>query len=113
MRFIINKIWQFKLPVMLVSIILFAAWVGPHLSVTVQSFLYFLSEAFITLLKFVLPFIIFSLILSSIVHIKAGAVRLILLLIPLILLSNIIAIWLAYGAGQIIVKHAELTVLTD
>lgn len=113
MRIIINKIWQFKLPVMLMSIIIFAAWVGPHLSVTVQSFLYFLSEAFITLLKFVLPFIIFSLILSSIVHIKVGAVRLILLLIPLIMLSNIIAIWLAYGTGSVIVKHAPLSLLTN
>lgn len=113
MRFIINKIWQFKLPVMLISIILFAAWVGPHMSVKVQSFLYFLSELFITLLKFVLPFIIFSLILSSIVHIKAGAVRLILVLIPLICLSNFIAIWLAYFAGGFIVENAELSLLSN
>jgi Na+/H+-dicarboxylate symporter len=113
MRIIINKIWQFKLPVMLVMIMLFAFWVGPHLSITVQSFLYFLSEAFKKLLSFVLPFIIFSLILASIVHIKAGAIRLILLLIPLILISNYASMWIAYLAGDIIVKNAEMTLLTN
>lgn len=113
MRFIINKIWQFKLPVALFSIIIFAAWVGPLLPVTVQSFLYFLSELFITLLKFVLPFIIFSLILASIVHTKTGAVRLILLLLPLIIISNFIGIWIGYGAGKIIIQNSEMSILTN
>jgi Na+/H+-dicarboxylate symporter len=113
MRVIINKLWQFKLPVTLIFIILFAATVGPSLPVKVQSFLYFLSELFITSLKFVLPFIIFSLIYSSIVHIKAGALRLVLILLPLIFISNYIAIWLAYAAGQFIVRSAEFSIIAN
>lgn len=112
MRFIINKIWQFKLPVMLVAIILFAYGIGPYLPLDVKQFLYFWSHAFKQLLSFVLPFIIFSLLLFSIVHLKAGAMKLILILLPLLLVSNFISIWLAYGAGNIIVEHAQLSLLT-
>ena len=113
MRFIINKIWQFKLPVALVAIILFAAMVGPSLPVKVQSFLYFLALAFKELLLFVLPLIIFSLILSSIVHLKAGAMRLIFILIPLLLISNFISIWVAYAAGNVILQTTELSLLSE
>ena len=113
MRFIINKIWQFKLPVMLLAIILFAYGVGPYLPLDVKRFLYFWSHAFKQLLLFVLPFIIFSLLLFSIVHLKAGAVRLILILLPLLVVSNFLSIWLAYGSGNYIVEHAQLSLLTN
>lgn len=112
MRIIISKIWQFKLPITLVAIIAFAAYLGPMLPLTVQRFLYSVSETFNDLLLFVLPFIVFSLILSSIVHLKQGAVRLILLLLPLICISNFIAIWVAYGSGLFIVKQASLSVVS-
>jgi Na+/H+-dicarboxylate symporter len=113
MRFIINKIWQFKLPVTLAAIIIFAAGVGPMLPVEVQSFLYFLSIALQDLLKFALPFIIFSLILSSLVHLKGGAIKLILVLLPLLCISNFIGIWLGYLAGDVIVNKASLSLLTE
>lgn len=113
MRVIINKIWQFKLPVMLVAIILFAWGFGPMLPVQVQSFLYFLALAFKELLIFALPLIIFSLILNSIVHLKAGAVRLILILLPLLCISNFLSIWIAYGAGTVILQNADLSLLTS
>lgn len=113
MRKIVNKLWQFKLPVMLVSIIIFAAAVGPHMSVQMQSLLYAISLTLKELLVFVLPFIVFSLIMSSIVHLKQGAVRLILMLIPLICLSNFIAIWIAYFAGDVIVHKAGLSVISE
>lgn len=113
MRYIINKIWQFKLPVTLVAIIVFAATVGPFLSVKLQSFLYFLSLTFKELLMFALPFIIFSLILSSIVHLKGGALKLIMVLLPMIFISNFISIWIGYGAGSVIVQKANLSDLTS
>lgn len=113
MRYIINKIWQFKLPVMLMAIIIFAAAVGPQLPLKVQSFLYFLALTFQKSLLFVLPFIIFSLILSSLVHLKGGAVKLILILIPMLCISNFVAIWIAYFAGNVIVQNADLSLLAS
>lgn len=114
MRFIINKLWQFKLPVTLISIIALALVVGPHLPVQVQSFLHFLSLTVEKFLLFALPFIIFSLILSSLVHLKGGgALKLVLVLLPLMCLSNYIAIWIAYFAGDVIVRNADLMVLTE
>jgi len=113
MRIIINKLWQFKLPLMLVGIILFAAFVGPSLPESVQSCSYAISLSFKEVLLFALPFIVFSLILSSIVHLKSGAFRLIVLVIPLICISNFIAIWVSYAAGLLIIKQASLTVLSN
>lgn len=113
MRIIFNKLWQFKLPLILLAIIVFGIAVGPLLPVAVQSFLYAISLSLKELLVFVLPFIVFSLILTSIVHQKQGAVRLILLLIPLMCLSNLIATLIAYFAGDAIVHKAGLKLVTD
>ncbi len=114
MRFIINKLWQFKLPVALIAIIIFGASVGPLMPVKLQSFLYFVSLTVKEFLLFALPFIIFSLILSSLVHLKGkGALKLILILIPLMCLSSYIAIWVGYFGGDLIVQRAELTLLSE
>lgn len=113
MRIIVNKLWQFKLPLMLVAIILFAVLIGPLLPEAVQSFLYAISLTLKESLIFALPFIVFSLILTSIVHLKQGAIRLILLLIPLMCLSNFIASWLAYFAGNAILQQASISVVTE
>lgn len=108
MRVIFNKIWQFKLPVMLLGIICFAALVGPHLEHGIQSGLYTISLVFKELLVFVLPFIVFSLILSSMAHLKQGAIRLIVILLPLMCLSNWLCIWIGYGSGAMIVSNFSL-----
>lgn len=108
MRIIFNKIWQFKLPLMLVAIIIFAAAVGPFLSDQLQSGLYTISLVLKELLVFVLPFIIFSLILSSMAHLKQGAIRLIAILIPLMCLSNFISIWIGYGSSLLIIDKSSL-----
>lgn len=113
MRIIINKLWQFKLPLTLLAIILFAILVGPLLPLDLQRTLYAVSLTLKELLIFALPFIVFSLILGSIVHLKNGAIRLILLLIPLMCLSNFIATWIAYFAGEVILKQSTISVVTE
>lgn len=113
MRIIMKKLWQFKLPIILLSIILFAIIVGPLLPVSIQSLLYAIGLTLKELLIFVLPFIIFSLLLNSIVHLKQGAIRLILLLIPLMCLSNFISSWVAYFGGGFILQQAKITVVTE
>ncbi len=113
MHIIVSKLWQFKLPLTLLAIISFAILVGPMLPVPVQSMLYAVSLTLKELLIFALPFIVFSLILTSIVHLKSGAVKLILLLIPLMCLSNFIATWLAYFGGNYIIQQADLKVVTE
>ncbi len=111
MRVIINKLWQFKLPLMLVAIILLGYMVGPFLPLAVKQFLLFISQAFIESLLFVLPVIVFSLILTSIVHLKGGVLRLLLILIPLICISNFVAMWVSYGVGNFLVQNANLASL--
>jgi Na+/H+-dicarboxylate symporter len=113
MRIIVNKLWQFKLPLTLAAIILSAIFIGPYLPEGVQRFLYAISLSLKELLVFSLPFIVFSLILNSIVHLKGGAIRLILIVIPLMCVSNFIATWIAYFAGDVIVHKATLTVVKD
>lgn len=113
MRIIFNKLWQFKLPLILLAIIVFAIVVGPILPVKVQSFLYALSLTLKEALVFILPFIVFSLILTSIVHQGQGALRLILLLLPLMCFSNFIATIVAYFAGEAILNKASLTLVTN
>ncbi len=113
MRTIMNKLWQFKLPLTLLAIILFAVLVGPSLPDSLQSMLYAISLTLKELLVFALPFIVFSLLLTSIVHLKQGAIKLILLLIPMICISNFISAWIAYFAGISILQKASITVVTE
>lgn len=113
MRVIMNKLWQFRLPITLLVIILFAILIGPLLPDAVQGVLYAISLTLKELLIFALPFIVFSLLLTSIVHLKQGAIRLILLLVPLMCISNFIAIWIAYFAGKGILQQASISVVTE
>ena len=66
----LSNIWKFKLPIILVAIITFAVCAGPILPLTAQMFLYSASETFNDLLTFALPFIIFSLIFSSVINLE-------------------------------------------
>ena len=102
-----------KLPLILLVVICGAVLVSPHIPVTGQSFAYALSLTIKEVLLFLLPIIIFALIFSSIVRLKNGALRLIILLLPLICISNLITTWTSYFFGNFIIAHSELTLVKD
>ncbi len=95
---------RYKMPLVLFAVIGFAVFAGPSLPVSLQSICYTLSLLIKEVLLFVLPAIIFSLLFGSIVTIgtNSGALRMILLLIPIVCISNFITTMVAYGGGVLI-----------
>ncbi|MCQ2955883.1 MAG: dicarboxylate/amino acid:cation symporter [Opitutales bacterium] len=85
-------------------LVFFVALVGsivsePILPYSIKSILYAISLAIKEGLIFCLPFVIFSLIITSIVRLGAKALKSIVLILPLICLSNFCNTWLSYWAS--------------
>ena len=94
-----QRIYLKYLPVWLL-IIVFSCLMGGHtLPLNVKSFLYSISLSIKEVLIFVLPFVIFSYLFSSIFNFQSGAIRFIVVLVPLVVLSNFLATFSAFLIG--------------
>lgn len=93
-----NKL-KLGLPLQLLTIVLFVLFLGNSIPLGLKSFFYALSLSLKEVLLFVLPFIIFSFLFSSLLSFKDGALRLVLSLFGSVFLSCFLASFFAYGAS--------------
>ena len=98
----------FKLPVLLAIVIGCAVFFGSLLPVSIQQFFYSFSLSIKAVLLFFLPFIIFSLLFSSVVNMSSCILSLILLLVPALCLSNFITTFISYFASQYILHGVTI-----
>lgn len=89
-----------QLPVQLVLSILGAFALGSFMDLSFISFFYSISSAFIEILIFVLPFMVFSFIFRALVHSQRNSLLLLILIFAGVTVSNCLALALAYFFGQ-------------
>jgi Na+/H+-dicarboxylate symporter len=90
---------QFKLPLILLSVLVLPYFFGPFVPVELKSVLYAASLTMKSLLEFILPFIIFSFLFLCLISLGNGVISFILLLVGLVFVSNFTAIMVGYGVG--------------
>lgn len=94
-----QRVYLKYLPVWLLLIV-FACLMGGHLiPLHIKSVLFSISLSIKEVLIFVLPLVIFSYLYSSIFNFQSGALRFILVLIPMVFLSNLVATLSAFLIG--------------
>lgn len=89
-----------KLPIILIGLILALVIVAPYLSFETKQFLYALSLTVKSAILLILPFIIFSLLFSTMVNLSKGATSVILLILACVCCSNFISTFLSHCVGE-------------
>lgn len=98
MKYLLN----FKLPIFLILVFIGVYFFGYCMTYEVKSFFYSISLTLKELLIFILPFIVFSFLFSSMGSLRENTLWFILLLLPCVCLSNFCSTLIAYGAGKLI-----------
>ncbi len=98
---VLEFIKKFKLPIMLLAVLLLPLFWGSFVPVEIKSTCYAISLTMKGLLEFVLPFIIFSFVFSCLSNLKNGAVFFVFLLIGCVFISNFTALMFGYTSGYI------------
>lgn len=88
-----------KMPLLLLAIVVSGLLGHDLLTTDIKAGLYSISLSIKEVLLFLLPVLIFSFLFNSIMMLKSHAFRVLLVLIPLIMLSNLCTAWISYGAG--------------
>lgn len=97
-----------QLPFQLVLSITTALLLGKKLCINYVSFFYTLSSCMIEILVLILPIIVFSLIITSLMNVKQGAFLLLLLIFISIICSNCLALTIAYFFSKITLPFFNL-----
>lgn len=88
-----------KMPLVLLAVILGVILIQPYLSVPAQALLFGLSLSIKSILLFVLPIIIFSLLFKTAVELAHQATKIILLIIAAVCFSNFLSTFLSHYVG--------------
>lgn len=94
-----DYIKKIKLPLMLVTILLFSIFFGSIIPMEIKSIAYAISLSMKSILELFLPLIIFSFIFYCLSNLQKGAILFVILLISCIFISNFIALNLGYASG--------------
>ncbi|WP_264337343.1 dicarboxylate/amino acid:cation symporter [Wolbachia endosymbiont (group B) of Dolichovespula media] len=89
----------------LLAVITSIVFFGHLVPMEVKAFLYSISLSIKEILLFIMPFIVFALIFSSVNNLKQSAIKFILLLIITIFLSNLASSLIAYSVGHFITQN--------
>ncbi|WP_408067854.1 cation:dicarboxylate symporter family transporter [Wolbachia pipientis] len=89
----------------LLAVITLVIFFGHLVPMEVKAFLYSISLSIKEILLFIMPFIVFALIFSSVNNLKQSAIKFILLLIIMIFLSNLASSLIAYSAWHFIIQN--------
>jgi Na+/H+-dicarboxylate symporter len=89
----------------LIATITSVAFFGHLVPIEAKAFLYSVSLSIKEVLLFIMPFIVFMLIFSSVNNLKQSAIKFILLLVIMIFLSNLASSLIAYSVGHFIIKN--------
>lgn len=99
-----STIKNFAMPLVFLGALLFSLFFCSVIPFEIKSFLYAISLSIKELLIFSLPFVIFSLVFSSITKLGSKAIKYIVIIIPLICFSNFTNTILSYFASSGIVN---------
>ncbi|MDD9331577.1 MAG: cation:dicarboxylase symporter family transporter [Wolbachia sp.] len=91
----------------LIAIITSVTFFGYLVPIEVKTFLYSISLSIKEVLLFIMPFIVFALIFSSVNNLKQSAIKFIILLIITIFLSNLTSSLIAYSVGRFIIQNTH------
>ncbi|WP_143689610.1 cation:dicarboxylate symporter family transporter [Wolbachia endosymbiont of Nilaparvata lugens] len=89
----------------LLAVITSVVFFGHLVPMEVKTFLYSISLSIKEILLFIMPFIVFALIFSSVNNLKQSAIKFILLIIITIFLSNLTSSLIAYSAWHFILQN--------
>jgi Na+/H+-dicarboxylate symporter len=89
-----------KMPLLLIAIILIIVFLGQYIPLEVQQFLYAVSLFIKSLIIFLLPIIIFSLLFKAALCLASSATRVILLIFIAVCFSNFISTFVAHYVGM-------------
>lgn len=110
---LIDHLAKIKLPAMLLVVLFIPFLSESWVSYDVKSFFYSLSLTIKSLLVFVLPFIVFSFVVTCLARMGRNALLFTLLLIITVFASNIIAIFTGYTIGSIMVPIISIPISLD
>jgi Na+/H+-dicarboxylate symporter len=98
-----------KMPFLLLAIIFICALLNPVIPESVQSFLFAMGMSIKSLMMFLLPFVIFGLLLKTAAQLSKGTTRLILFLLAAVCCSNFLSTLISYNIG-VVVHHFDLSI---
>jgi Na+/H+-dicarboxylate symporter len=104
-----SKLAQIKIPLILFTIIIVSLLLGSNIPLPVKALSYAISLTIKEIIIFILPFMIFSFVFSSMVQMKKEALSFILTVLPLVCLSNVFTIVLAYVFGISLISPDMMT----
>ena len=100
----------FSLPV-LVLVLFFCTFIfGNLLDITIKSNLYAISILIKDLIVCILPIIIFSFVSSGIMNLQKESTKIILILVPLVCISNFLGFWISYTCAGPLLKSGAISI---
>ena len=82
---------------------------GEHVAVEIKAGFYALSLTLKSILITVLPFMVFSLLFSSIISLESGALKFIFFLFCMVYISDLLGIFIGYFSGQALLPFLDLS----
>ncbi|MBR1944013.1 MAG: cation:dicarboxylase symporter family transporter [Alphaproteobacteria bacterium] len=99
-----------SLPFILILMVLTIIIFGNYLPLVFKEFTLSLSLICKEIIIFVLPFIIFSFVVSGLSEFQSESFKLVAILIPLVCLSNFTGLWVSYGVSSPILSNSILKI---
>lgn len=105
-----NKKFFTSLPFFLVLMVLTIILFGNYLPLVFKEFALSLSLICKEIIIFILPFIIFSFVVSGLIEFQSESFKLVAILIPLVCLSNFAGLWVSYGLSSPVLNNSILSI---
>lgn len=99
-----------NLPFFVLTLFISVLFFGNYIDVTTKSKLYAISLLLKDVIVFVLPVIIFSFVFNGILNLKNESIKVILILVPLVCLSNFSGFWISYIFAAPILKTGIISI---
>lgn len=99
-----------NLPMIFLILVLLVFFFGDSLSYESKASIYSISLLIKDLIIFILPIIIFSFVLSGLTQLKSESIKVILILLPLVCISNFAGFWTSYIFAMPILKTGLITI---
>ena len=105
-----NKKFFTSLPFLLIVMVLTIIIFGNYFPLVFKEFALSLSLICKEIIIFILPFIIFSFVVSGLSEFQSESFKLVAILIPLVCLSNFAGLWVSYGVSSPILSNSILKI---
>ncbi|MDR1390961.1 MAG: dicarboxylate/amino acid:cation symporter [Holosporales bacterium] len=99
-----------NLPFFVLALFVLVLTFGEHIESSIKSHLYAVSLCLKDAIIFILPIVIFSFVLNGILNLKNESIKIILILVPLVCLSNFFGFWISYIFTTPILKTGIVTI---